>query len=86
MRRTRRYVLIAAGAGIAALVIAAVHLLTSLPLPVALYADAMFGLSWLVTAALLLRSGRGPKDAPGSARHSMGSDPLARSHWSRHGH
>ncbi|MEV7085467.1 hypothetical protein AB0O07_06090 [Streptomyces sp. NPDC093085] len=94
MRRTRRYALLGAGAACSALVVTAVHTLASLPLPVALYVDGVVGVCWLVAAVLLLDCVGEPEavrgEVPGPRRHSAvrystDSDPVARSHWSRHG-
>ncbi|MFF8714555.1 hypothetical protein ACF07T_24410 [Streptomyces sp. NPDC015184] len=94
MRRLLRYLLLVAGAGLAVLVMAAVHAAT-LPFAAAVYADVSVGLCWLVVAVLLLRR-RDTTDAPGdtsgprhhrAVRCSTDGEPLARPHrGTRHRH
>ncbi|MFF9350129.1 hypothetical protein [Streptomyces sp. NPDC014734] len=89
MRQSVRYLLFAAGTGVSALAVAAVHGASRLPLAIVLYADGVIGLCWLVVTVLLLRrrrpyaagveaSGPGPHRA---VRFSVDGEPLARSHW-----
>lgn len=94
MRRTSRFLLLAIGAGLLVLAATAVHDAATLPLAVAVYADVVLGLCWLIAARLLLRRRRDPDtgantgsaDAPGPRRHravrySTDGEPLARSRW-----
>ncbi|MEU4175643.1 hypothetical protein [Streptomyces sp. NPDC026589] len=94
MRRRLRYPLLAIGAGLSALAATAVHGAGTVPLALAVYADVVLGLCWLVVATLLLRGRRVPdtgaeadsEDAPGprdhhAVRYSTDGEPRARSHW-----
>ncbi|TXS71565.1 hypothetical protein [Streptomyces sp. sk2.1] len=95
MRRLLRYLLLVAGAGLAVLVMAAVHAAAVLPFAAAVYADVSVGLCWLVVAVLFLRR-RDTTDVPGdtsgprhhrAVRCSTDGEPLARPHrGTRHRH
>ncbi|MFJ2895072.1 hypothetical protein ACIO87_09320 [Streptomyces sp. NPDC087218] len=96
MRRLLRYLLLGAGAGLAVLVMAAVHAAAVLPFAAVVYADVSVGLCWLVVALLLLRR-RDTADAPGgdasgprhhpAVRCPTDGEPLARPHrGTRHRH
>ncbi|MFJ1882490.1 hypothetical protein [Streptomyces sp. NPDC088137] len=95
MWRPLRYLVLAAGIGLSAVAVTAVHG-AALPLAVTVYADAVIGLCWLIVLGLLLGNRRSP-DAPGDStpgprhhravRYSTDGEPVARSHWNtRHRH
>ncbi|MFD7496475.1 hypothetical protein ACFV8T_29510 [Streptomyces sp. NPDC059832] len=93
MRRPLRCLVFAAGIGLSALAVTAVHGAAALPLAVTVYADAVIGLCWLIVTGLLLRSRRSP-DAPGdnapgprhhrAVRYSTDGELVARSRWNTH--
>ncbi|MGY3063053.1 hypothetical protein ACVWZD_007351 [Streptomyces sp. TE3672] len=89
MWRPLMYLVLAAGIGLSAVAVTAVHG-AALPLAVTVYADAVIGLCWLIVLCLLLGNRRSP-DAPGdnapgprrhrAVRYSTDGEPVARSHW-----
>ncbi|MGA4844480.1 hypothetical protein [Streptomyces sp. G45] len=89
MRRSLRYLLFAAATAVLALAVTAVHGVAEPRGAVALYADGLLALYWVVVAVLLLRR-KAPGGCGGDAsascrqravRFSTEGEPLARTHW-----